>query len=186
MKPDPESFMGIYFRNKRAIQEAVQNSGLETYTILRGTHFMTNFLLPSALFQFPELSSAGILLTSFHSETRVPLFDPGDFGGFVLAALIAPERYSGKGLDLAVEKLRMEEIAKLMEKISGKTIGVRFRTEKEIESQKPANRISDVQVAIEKMDTWVDVEQAKAWGVPMTSFEEFLVRNKEALVQTIG
>jgi uncharacterized protein YbjT (DUF2867 family) len=178
--------MGVYFRNKRAIQEAVQNSGLETYTILRGTQFMTNFLLPSALFQFPGLSTEGILLTSFNSETKLPLFDPGDFGGFVLAALIDPERYAGKGLDLAVEKLGMEEIAKLMEKVSGKKVGVRFRTREEIEAQKPENILSDVQVAVEKMDTWVDVEEAKAWDIPMTSFEEFLVKNKEALVRTIG
>jgi hypothetical protein len=77
---------------------------------------MSNFLLPS--FQFPELGPDGVLLTSFTTEIKVPCFDPEDFGKFVLAALSDPGKYGEQAIDLAIENLGMEEIAKLIGKVS--------------------------------------------------------------------
>lgn len=182
----PGTFMAAYFRNKRAIQDAVRSMGFETYTILSGAGFMTNFLLPGAAFQFPELTKEGLLLTSFNARTKLPLFDPEDIGAFALAAFLDPGKYSGKILNLASESLGVDEIASLMHKVSGKEVRVKYRTEEEIAAQKAVNPVSEAQVMTERMSHWLSIEEAKAWGVPMTTFEEFLVKHKEALIRTVG
>jgi hypothetical protein len=47
------------------------------------------------------------------------------------------------------------------------------------------NPISDSQATLRNMDTWMNVDQAKAWGIPMLTFEEFLLKNKDILTRTL-
>jgi hypothetical protein len=100
----------------------------------------------------------------------VPCFDLEDFGKFVLAALPDPGKYGEQAIDLAVENLRMEEIAKLIGKVSGKKVTAQFRTDEEVKSKRCVNPISDSQAALRNMDTWMNVDQAKAWGIPSVDF----------------
>jgi uncharacterized protein YbjT (DUF2867 family) len=125
---DPQSFLGHYFRAKRAIEQEVQNGGFETWTILRGVTFMSNFLLPSASFMFPELTAEGRFVSAYSPDTKILLVDPEDIGGFGFAAFSNPEKFGGKGVDIAAEALAVHEMASLMEKVSGKRVEVRFRT----------------------------------------------------------
>jgi len=73
----------------------------------------------------------------------VPCFDPEDFGKFVLAALSDPGKYGEQAIDLAVENLGMEEIVKLIGKVSGKKVTAQFRTDKEVKSKRGVNPISN-------------------------------------------
>jgi hypothetical protein len=132
---------------------------------------MSNFLLPSAAFQFPELGPDGVLLISFIPETKVPCFNPEDFGKFVPAALSDPGKYSEQAIGLAVENLGMEEIAKLIGKVSGKKVTAQFKTDKEVKSKRGVSPISDSQAILRNIDTWMDVDQATAYGIPMLTFE---------------
>jgi uncharacterized protein YbjT (DUF2867 family) len=186
VNPDPDSFYGTYCRNKRGVEEAVKIGPWESWTIFRVIHLMTNWLQPIAGFQFPELITESVLVTSFTPNARLPVFDPEDMGGFVLAAFSDPGKFGGKGIDLAAESLSIEEIAKLLEKVSGKRVHFRFRTDEEVAAQKAVNPISDSQRFSEKADTWLDIDAAKRWGIPLTTFEDFLVKKKGALIATIG
>jgi hypothetical protein len=109
----------------------------------------------------------------------VPCFDPEDFGKFVLVALSDPGKHGEQAIDLAVENLGMEEIAKLIGKVSGKKVTAQFRTDEEAKSKRGVNPISDSQATLRNMDTWMNVDQAKAWGIPMLIFEEFPLKNKD-------
>lgn len=185
-KPDPESFLGNYFRSKRAIEQEVQTGGYETWTILRGVTFMSNFLIPAASFMFPELMAEGRLVSSYTPDTKILLVDPEDIGGFSFAAFSNPQKFGGKGIDIATEKLGVQQIATLMEKVSGKKIEVRFRTEEEVEAQRGANPIIESQVKLRNHPPWVNIQEVKSYGVPLRSFEEYLEKEKDRLQKTIG
>jgi hypothetical protein len=118
---------------------------------------MSNFLLPSAAFQFPELGPDGVPLTLFTPETKVPCFDPEDFGKSALAALSDPGKCGEQAIDLAVENLGMEEVTKLIGKVSGK-VTAQFRTDEEVKSKRGVNPISDSQATLRNMDMWMNVD----------------------------
>jgi uncharacterized protein YbjT (DUF2867 family) len=101
--PDLNTFHENYFRSKRTIEEEVQNGDFETWTILRGATFMSNFLLPSSMYMFPELSKEGRFISGYTPETKLLLIDPEDIGSFGFAAFSNPEKYGGKSIDIAGE-----------------------------------------------------------------------------------
>ena len=183
---DPEGFLGNYFRSKRTIEEEVQNGDFGTWTILRGVVFMTNFLLPSSTFMFPELSTEGRFITAYSPDTKLFLLDPEDIGGFGFAAFSNPKMFGGKGIDVAADLVGVQQMMKAMEKVSGKKIEVIFRTEEEIEAQKDSDPRIMGQLLMRKTPTWVHLEEVKEWGVPLRSFEQFLEKEKDSLQRSIG
>lgn len=185
INPDPQSFLGNYYHSKTTIEKAVSTGGWDTWTILRGAVFMTNFLQPAASFMYPELGAEGKLITALLPETKLWLLDPEDIGSFATAAFRDSQTFNGKKIEIASEYLTTQEIASCMEKESGKKLKVHFRTEKEIEAQQ-GHPIVESQVLMRKMSYLVNNEDIKAFGLPLTSFEEFLVNNKELLQKSIG
>lgn len=184
-KADPDSFLGNYFRSKRAIEEEVQAGGYETWTILRGVAFMSNFLHPSTLFMFPELTTEGRFVSAYTPDTKIWVVDPEAIGGFSFAAFSNPQKFGGKDIDIATEALGIQQMASLMEKVSGKRIEVKFRSEEEVEAQK-TNPIIASQVMARSQPPWVSIPEVKSWGVPMRSFEEYLKDEKDRLQKTVG
>lgn len=63
---DANPFAKVYWENKFAGEAAVRSSGLPYYTILRPMEFMSNFILPLASFQFPDMATTGVV-SSFWS-----------------------------------------------------------------------------------------------------------------------
>lgn len=183
--PDPESFLGNYFYSKHTIEKEVQNGDFETWTILRGPVFMTNYLLPGSALMFPQLSAEGQFISASTPEAKLYLIDPEDIGGFSFAAFANPEKFGGKGIDIASELLGVREMAEIMEKVSGKTVEVRFLTEEEREAQKE-NPLVLGQSMSTKLPPWFHLAEVKKWGVKLHSFEEFLEREKDRLQKSIG
>ena len=187
-KPEPGSFLEGYMLSKRSIEDAVRNGGFDTWTILRGGQFATNFVLPAAAFSYPELSRDGIIITAVTQETGFLTIVPEDLGNFALAAFSEPQRFGGHGINVVSERFSIDEIAAMMERISGKNVSVRFRSEEEIEVIKDTNPFIAGQLLTRTMQLWANVEDTKSWGVPLTSFEDFLIKEKEKgnLQKSIG
>jgi uncharacterized protein YbjT (DUF2867 family) len=183
---EPEGFFANYYRSKRTIEEDVQNGDFETWTILRGVIFMTNYLLPSSTWMFPELPAEGRFITAYSPDTKLLLVDPEDIGAFGFAAFSNPEKFGGKGIDVAAELVGVQEMTKAMEKVSGKKFEVIFHTEEEIEAQKDTNLRIMSQLIMRKTPPWVRLEEVRAWGVPLNSFEQFLEKEKDLLQRSIG
>ncbi len=182
----PESFLANYFRSKLAIEEEVRSGKWALgWTILRGSSFMTNWLLPHAQIMYPDLVAKGIITTAFTAETKLWLLDPDDIGRFVAAIFMGQERFNGKDIDLAVQALSIEEIAERLAKVAEKKVGVRFWTEEEIADQKDTNVFIPSQLLLRNMGNWVDLEDVKKWGVPLRTFEDFLASNKERVKDTV-
>jgi uncharacterized protein YbjT (DUF2867 family) len=179
-------FLRQYFIRKREIEQEVQNGGWQTWTILRGGNFMSNYLLPVASFMFPQLVSEGRLVTAYIPETKVLLVHPEDIGAFGFAAFSEPKRFGGKGITVVAEALTLQNMADQMEKVSGKKVHVTFLSEEEVEAGTATNPIWASQQALRQMHTWLNVQDIEAWGIPMLKFEQFLEQQRECLSRTIG
>ncbi|KAF2731388.1 NAD dependent epimerase/dehydratase [Polyplosphaeria fusca] len=169
---------------KADVETLVRDSGL-TWTIIRPGWFMSNFLSPIASVMAPELVH-GVLRVSFKPDTALPMIDPDDIGAFAVAAFQNPARFGGKIISLAGEKTGIYSVADEISRASGKQVKVVLRTDEETAEESKNNPIISGQVLSRKLDTLVDLEEARGWGIPFTSFRDFLAKHKDAIVPSIS
>ena len=57
-------------------------------------------------------------------------------------------------------------------------------TEEEIETQRVTNPMIVAHLAVKELTKFVKVEESRAWGIKLSTFREFLEREKEAVKAT--
>jgi uncharacterized protein YbjT (DUF2867 family) len=110
-----------YWTDKWEVEQAVRAAGFAGWTILKPAFMMENFMQPKAQFMFPQLRR-GEIATALLAATRMQMISADDVGAFAGAAFDAPELFSGRSIDLAVEALAMSEIAATLSRELGKKI----------------------------------------------------------------
>ena len=184
---DPHRGLQHYYNQKIAIEGAVKSSGLQNYTILRPGFLMQNYLLPQAAFLTPELSSEGMLAHITDKGRKMPHLDAEDVGKFAAAALLNPGKFRGEEIELGNENLTVEEVAATMKKVSGKDVGIRKRSEEEAKRVWNQNPTLRFQWLANEADLSIDGPAlGKKYGIPLNSFEEFLTREREVLIESIA
>ena len=184
---DPRLGLLAYYSQKAEIEDAVRSAGLQNHTILRPGFLMQNYLLPQAAFLTPELSSEGEIAHVYEKGTKMPHVDAADIGKFAAAALLEPDKFRGEEIELGNENLTIEEVAGTMKEISGVEVAIRKRSEEE------ARRVWDIaptlrfqRMANEKDLSINGMALTERYGIRLTSFEEFLAREKEVLIKSIS
>ncbi|RBR20895.1 uncharacterized protein FIESC28_05047 [Fusarium coffeatum] len=163
---------------KRDIENLVQEAGFDTWTILRPGFFMCNFLEPKVKMMYPDLVPNGVLKTAFTPETRLPQVDVEDIGKFAVAAFRDPERFNKQFVPIASEKLSLDEIMQQLEDATGRSFSSAFLTDGEIEEKMATDMFVAMQLMARDLEDKVDIENVKSWGIPLTSFRDFLEREK--------
>lgn len=171
------------WKSKKSIQEAVQNAGFESWTILQPAWIMTNWVAPVSAFFWPALKSDKILTTCFAPDTKIDLTAPEDVGGFALKAFEGG--LNGEIVKIASEAPTIGECAEIMSQVLGVKISTQFTSEEDIEAQKNANPLVSAQLWGKYDGCRMDYDKMKAYGVPLTSFKEFLEIHKEQLVAAL-
>jgi uncharacterized protein YbjT (DUF2867 family) len=165
---------------KSKIEPLVQSSGIP-WTIIRPGYFMTNLTAPLVHWMFPELAS-GEFVSSYTPDTILPLIDPYDIGSFVAAAFQNPRRFEGKIIKLAGQKLSIEETVDEIRAASRAAIKIRYRTAEENEAEINENPRIAAQYFTVGMDKFVDLQEVKQWGIPLTTLRDFLEKNKDTII----
>ncbi|PSN72092.1 NAD(P)-binding protein [Corynespora cassiicola Philippines] len=165
---------------KGEVEALVQGFGIP-WTIIRPGFFMTNFMAPLVKFMFPQLGE-GKFVSSYLPETVLPHVDPDDIGALAMAAFEAPEEYVGRVISIAGEKLSVEETAKQIGEAMGKELEIVFRSVQETEEASKTNPLIAGQLLTRDMGDWVDLDEVQRLGVQLTSFKEFLAKNKENIL----
>ncbi len=179
----PGSFMERHMMNKKSIEQAVEDAGFEHYTLLRPTFFMANFLAPKVQ-RYAEIRDQGSWTTSMTPETQLPIIDHVDIAKFAAAAFQDPEKFHGRKLGLASDQMRVQEMLDQLAEAAGRDcIRAQFMTDEEIEAQASMSGFSNSHRALQTAWKYVDMDELRAI-VPLTSFKEFLWREKEAVEQT--
>lgn len=177
-----------YYTSKASIEDAVRQSGLK-YTILRPAFIHFDYFGASAEYNFPGLPSTGELVHSYEEHARMPHTDASDIGKYAAAALQNPSKFNGKEIELSNEPLTVKEARDIVARVSGREVRLRKRTPAEVEAAKttaPAqvwhlfSNVKDFSYIFEKV-----AKVQEEFGIPFTSFEDALKRDRDELLATI-
>jgi uncharacterized protein YbjT (DUF2867 family) len=188
---NPNYSCAQYYEAKYAVEQTVLAAAasgvLKHVTILRPAWLMQNNIAPAAARHFPELETERVLATVCLPHTRLPFFDPVDVGKFAVAAFLDPERFSGKEIELGYENLTMQEAAEIMGKVAGVEVKSRTRTDpQEIEEFGKKVPTQVFHVLLNEKDLEIQRGSLDEYGIRLTTFEEFLKREKTALEKALG
>ncbi|OJI98290.1 hypothetical protein ASPVEDRAFT_79951 [Aspergillus versicolor CBS 583.65] len=170
--------------SKRTVEEAVRTAGFEYYTILRPGNFMTNYLAPFVYRMYPGLVEKGVITSAFTPETVIPTVDPNDIGRFGAAAFLEPERFHKQEVGIASEILGLQELLNTLSESTGRELKVEYMTQEEIDAQTTTNPFLAGQLLARDMSDFVDMDEVRAWGIPLTTFAGFLEREGGLVKET--
>ncbi|KIW15314.1 hypothetical protein PV08_05359 [Exophiala spinifera] len=170
--------------SKGKVEQLVRAAGFDFWTILRPGYFMASFLLPKAVL-FAGFLETGRWTTALLPESPMPLIDEHDIAVFTAAALADKVRFNRKEIELSGELRNPEEITKALSGASGREIKAVYLTAEEVEAQE-ADPLVGAYLALRDMHLYVDIDQVKAWGLPIGTFEAYLARKNDVVQETYG
>lgn len=174
------------FQNKANAEEIFKSAGFKSWTILRPCTFMDNFFNRVSRFQFPQLQKEHALVSCLKPDTVLPLVDTLVIAKYCAAAFSNAQVYNEKIIDLAPEALTLEEIAKIMTQ----AIGIEFKAEclSYEDAVKRGNLppVLDGWEGINAMKPSDTMDQLQEYQVKITTFADYLNRNKSAINEYFG
>ncbi|RGP80046.1 hypothetical protein FLONG3_1817 [Fusarium longipes] len=132
---------------------------------------------------YPDLVRDNILRTAYTPETRLPQVDVDDIAKFAVAAFREPERFNRKFVPIASEKLSLAEITQQLGQATGRSFRTTFLANEEAEEKMATDFFIAIQVVARDLEDKVDIEDVQAWGIPLTTFREFL-RKEDSWVKS--
>ncbi|RAO69305.1 uncharacterized protein BHQ10_005317 [Talaromyces amestolkiae] len=180
----PDYPMGWYWTSKAEIESHVRSAGFTHWTILRPAFLMYNYVSPVADFMFPELSTRHTFLTAYNPGNAMTVFDPDDLGKFAAAAFLEPETYNHEEIDLGVEALTPKEITQSLTNAAGKDIKTEFYPAEEAAALSKVNPVIRSQLWANEVGYKVDFEALKKYPIKLTTFDEYLQREKGLVHKT--
>jgi uncharacterized protein YbjT (DUF2867 family) len=179
------SFMERHMMSKKAIEQSVVDAGFKYHTLLRPGFFMANFLEPK-IQRYAEIRDSHSWTTSMTAKTQLPIIDHVDIGRFATRAFQDPEGFHGRIIGLASDELGIQEMLDEVGRAAGfsdGTIRACFMTDEEIEAQANMSGFSNSHKALRDAYLYVNMDELRSL-VPVTSFRDFLEREKEAVQKT--
>ena len=134
----------------------------------------------------PDLVECHTFLTAYKPTTAMMLLDPHDVGKFAAAAITDPPAYDGHEIDLGVEALKTEEISQSLSKASGTQVNTEFYPSDKAISLASKNPLIASQVWANEVGYIVDLEALKEYPIRLTTFAEYLEREKVAVFRTFN
>jgi len=180
----PGSFMEKHMLNKKAIEQAVEDQGFEYFTFMRPTFFMANFLEPKVK-RYAEIRDQRSWTTSMTAETQLPILDHLDIAKFVVAAFQNPDAFQGRAIGLASDQMGIQEMMDLLAETAGQpgSFKAYFMTDEEIEGQDQGTTFATTHKVLRTASDYVHLEELRAIA-PLTSFKDYLEREKEVVKRT--
>ncbi|GKT99824.1 nad dependent epimerase [Fusarium langsethiae] len=176
-------FVDIVMRNKNAIEEQTRKAGFDYWTILRPGFFMANFVEPFVR-MYPGLVEKGVWTTALKATTILPLTDTVTIGRFGGEAFLDPKRFHEKEITYADDWLDAETILSKLSIATTKELKAEYLSDEQIEEQKPINPFISGQLCTREMAKLATKEATEEWGIPLSTFDEFLQRKKVAIHET--
>ncbi|KAI0110405.1 NmrA family protein [Nemania sp. FL0031] len=176
-----------YYRSKAAVEDVVRAAGFEAWTILRPAVLHVDYMLPNALGNFPRLPSHGELDHFYNAGARMVQTDTSDVGKYAAAALQDPAKFSGEEIELGSENLTIEEIRDILVRVSGREVGLKKLSLEE--GDKPiAGQLFHLWANFKDFDfiAAATKEAQTKFGIPFTSLEEALQRDKSGLLECLA
>lgn len=175
-------FLVDYNDHKYAVEELVRKGGFRSWTILHPCYFMENFIEPSATVMAPELKR-GVLFGNMGADVPVKLNCGEDTARFARAAFENPEKYHGKDINVAGDELSMAQIAETLGKVLGKPVTYeRVGPNEAVRRGLMEGTVLGHEWMEEVPGYGFDLSETKQYGVPLQTFEKWVIENREKIV----
>ncbi|KAF4450423.1 Nitrogen metabolite repression protein nmrA [Fusarium austroafricanum] len=183
------SLLQPYYASKFEVENIVRAGNFEGYTILRPAYLHYDFFIPNAYNNFPRLPTDGEIDDLLIGDAKFPYTDAQDIGKYAAMALQYPSKFGGQEIDLANNLLDFEQVRDILVRVSGRHVGVFKRTPEEVK-ELGINVHGQVFQLLANIKSLKFVEtQAKQvqekFGIPFTSLEEALKRDRARLLECI-
>jgi hypothetical protein len=152
---------------------------------------MTNLLVPTSNYMYPELPAQGIFKSAYGAQTKLALVDPWNIGKVAAKAFEEPRKWNGREIDVAEKEASVEDAVAVLGLVSGKAV--------KIEDFGAGEGAPDFRKRIAESQRWVkvldeagigspDLANLKEIGVKMRGLEDFLEEKKKEgiLGESIG
>jgi uncharacterized protein YbjT (DUF2867 family) len=157
-----------HFDNKWRVEETVRSLTFPSYTIIRPTFFMENFL--SAWFK-PGIDQGAVVM-GIRPDTRLQMIAVADIGQYGRRAFEKPQAFNGRALDIAGDALTMPEVARTLSAVTGRTISFRHVPIEDV--RKAGDDYARMLEWFDAVGYNVDIPGRQAeFGVRPTSFREW-------------
>lgn len=176
--PDFWPGYGAYWVGKSTVIDMVKSSSIPHWTILKPAYMMDCFVPPKAWGMYPDLKK-GIVASVRDLDLKVISMCGDDMGKFVADAFCNFDKYEGKEIPLAGDAVSMREAAAAIAKATGKPVVAEQWTREELLATGGRDSVIDAQEWDAVNGYKADIEYAKSFGVPLSTFEEWALRHKD-------
>ncbi|BDV31567.1 NmrA/HSCARG family protein [Microbacterium terricola] len=171
---DQSALFRTYWDNKEAAEDAVRQSGIDRWTIIKPAWYMDNLLPGKRLDMFPELPE-GRLVTTTGPKTAMALINAEDLGAAVAAFVADPDTFHEAEIEFAGDLLTFPEIADTISAVANRQITPVFNAPEEWEQITGAPNAPG--------RNWDDLvgyparpNHAARYGLTTTTFKQWAVR----------
>ena len=187
---DQKNFVGwdegrwepLYWNNKAAVIDMVKTQGFRHWVILKPAMIMEDIVPPQADRQFASLRQRGRFETGIAADTGIDWIAADDIGAFAAAAFADPARFHGHEIDLAVERATLPEVAAKMSDATGKPVSALTLPDDEL-LDRPYGSLATQAESWNNVEGYkVDLDAVHSWGVPLTTLDQFIARNRDKFV----
>lgn len=180
---DRDTYIAKMLAEKRFLEDAVRSCAIPHWTILRPGNFMTNYIGEPARTRQADLVLQGVSTTAFAPDTKLPMVDTATIAAFARAALLDVAKFDRQAIGVADELLTLDETLAKLGAATGRALAAKYMTEDEVAAQK-TNPLVGAQYVMRGLAQFVDLEEVRSWGVPLSSFDQFLEREAALVKET--
>ncbi|KXX78182.1 NmrA-like family domain-containing protein 1 [Madurella mycetomatis] len=180
----PDHLVNIAYGSKQRIEQAVRTWGFKHWTILRPGYFMANFLQPKVGMLYPSSAESGIFRVALRPNTGLTLIDEQDVAAFAVAAFQTPDTFHEQVIDIVGEILGADKVFEMISQATGRDIRRVYMSDDEVREAQASNPLITSQILARSMEELIDRDKIRSWGVPLSSFANFLERQKKEFEET--
>ncbi|KZV98170.1 NAD(P)-binding protein [Exidia glandulosa HHB12029] len=189
---DPDSPLKGYYYSKAAAEAVVRNSGVKYWTVLRPPWLFHNYIFPFSMLHFPQLHTDRTFSTCLAHATPFVHFHGADVGYWVRAAFENPAKFAGKEIKLGAESISLEQVVRGLEKAAGVEITTKWLDPLEV-AKDTSDPMAPLRAGIALYlnthgynFTPEEYETVKSYGIPLTTFEQWLEKYKAEILKTLN
>lgn len=180
----PDHLVNICCASKDRIEQAVRTWGFKHWTILRPGYFMANFLQPKVGVLYPGAAESGVFRVALRPNTGLTLVDEQDIAAFAVAAFQKPDKFHEQEIEIVGEILEADKVLEMISQATGRDIRRVYMSDDEVREEQAAHPLIVSQILARSMEELIDMDKIKSWGVPLSSFANFLERQKKEFEET--
>ncbi|CAJ2505584.1 Uu.00g129780.m01.CDS01 [Anthostomella pinea] len=180
----PGGLFSTLLNTKKTLEGEVRNAGFDSYTIFRPGGFMANWVVPKVDFIFAGFAKTGINTTGMKPDSLLSSIDEHDVAAFAIAAFKDPARFDKQEIELSSELQTVEEVLRELSEATGRELKAVYLTDEEIAARVGKDLMLESQLNANAMVKLIDMAKVKKWGIPLTSFKQWLEREKNQVEKT--